>query len=265
MLFPFAIDQAEHLGASGVESVGVDIDAIDGVGKRGKPETSCEPLRKIVGAKVEAQAGSDEMKVEAGVADGGDTIAKIVEGARFQGKRDGDFQAFAEIEAVEGFLASELGELGDEVAENPAEVGAQGRDGGVVADVQGGELFGKGVATGLGESPLREVIREAFGEEVVRAESLKGVVEDRGVTATLETGEEFLKISGGLVADAGEVRDGEKFEGSFGGVHERVSGSRFGAGAFVGLSWQILNGSTAWGPESQALTQLFGTTEVVRS
>jgi hypothetical protein len=62
---------------------------------------------------------------------------------------------------------------------------------------------------------------------MVGAESLEGVVEDRGVAALLEAGEEFFEISGGLIADAGEIRDGEEFELGFGGVHGNSSWNRF--------------------------------------
>ena len=61
------------------------------------------------------------------------------------------------------------------------------------------------------------------------AEGLERVVEDRGVTALLEAKEEFFEISGGLIADAREIGDGEKFEWCFGDGHGNSSWNRIGA------------------------------------
>ena len=163
------------------------------------------------------------------MADGGDAVAKFVEIRCGEGKWHGDFEAIAEIEAVEGFLAAELRESGDEIAEDAAKIRTEGGDGSVIADVEGGELFGEGVAVGLGEGPLGEVVGETFGEEVVRAKGLVGVMENRGIATLLEPGQEFLEIPGGLIADASEIRDGEEFEGSFGDVHGSFSRNRVGA------------------------------------
>src|SRR6202035_1962232 len=215
MLSPFTVHKAKHLGARGVERVGVDVDAIDGLGKRGEPKAAGQPVREIIGAELQAKARGDEVEMETGVADGGDAVAKFVEGGCVQGKGHGFFNAFAKIEAVEGFLAAELGKRGDKIAEHAAEIGAQRGDGGVIANIEGGELFGEGVAIGLGERPLGEVVGETFGEKVMRAEGLEGVMEDRGITALLEAREEFFQIPGRLIADAGEISNGEKLKGSF--------------------------------------------------
>jgi len=223
MFSPFTVDQAEHLGARTVERVGVDIYVVDVFGESIEAEAGGQPVGKIVGPELQAKAGSDEMKMEAGMADGGDAVAEIVKVCGGQGKWHGDFQTLAKIKTVEGFLAAELGEGGDEIAEDTAEIGTQGGDGGVVANIEGGELFGQGVAVGFCEGPLGEVVGEPLGKEVMGAESLVHVVEDRGVAALLKARKEFLEISSGLIADAGEIGDGEKFERSFGDVHGNSS------------------------------------------
>jgi hypothetical protein len=228
MLSPLTVHQAKHLGAGAVERVGVDIDVIDVFSEGTEPQTAGQPIRKIVGAELQAKAGSDEVEMEAGVADGGNATTKFIEIRCGERKRHGYFEAFAKVEAVEGFLLAELGKGVDEIAEDAAKVRAESGDGSVIADVEGSELFGKGVAIGFGEGPLGEVVGETFGEEVVGAESLIGVVENRSVAALLQAGKEFLEIPGGLIADAGEIRDGEKFERGFGDVHGNSSWNRMG-------------------------------------
>src|SRR5258708_3040191 len=94
-----------------------------------------------------------------------------------------------------------VGERGEE----GGEVGGEGGDGGIVGNIEGGELFGEGIAIGFGEGPLGEVIGETFGEKVMGAEGLEGVVKDRGITALFQAREEFLQISRRLIADAGEI------------------------------------------------------------
>src|SRR6202795_2163073 len=231
MLSPFTVHKAKHLGARGVERVGVDIDAVDGLGKGSEPEAAGQPVREIVGAELQAKTRGYEVKMETGVADGRDAIAEFFERGGVQRERHRYFQAVTEIEPVERFLTAELGKSGDKIAEYAAEIGPEGGDGGVVADIEGGELFGERVAIGFGEDPLCEVVGETFGEEVVGAEGLEGVVENRGVTALLEAREEFFQISGRLIADAGEISNGKKLEGSFGDVQDNSSCSRFKAGA----------------------------------
>ena len=197
--------------------------------RESRPRLPASQLREIVGAELQAKARGNEVEMETGVADAGDAVAKFVEIRCGKGKRHGDFEALAKVEAVEGFLAAELWEGGDEIAQDAAEIRAESGDGSVIADVEGGELLGEGVAIGFGEGPLGEVVGEAFGEEVVGAEGLVGVVENRGVAALFEAGEEFLEISGGLIADAGEIGDGEEFEWGFGDVHGNSSWNRMGA------------------------------------
>jgi hypothetical protein len=178
MLSPFTVHKAKHLGARAVERVGIDIDVIDILGEGVEAETAGQPIRKIVGAELQTKAGSDEVEMEAGVADGCDAVAKFVEIGRGKRKRHRDFQAFAEVETVEGFLAAELGERGYKIAEDAAKIGSEGGDRGVVANIEGGELFSECIAIGFGESPLGEVVGETFGKKVVRAKSLESVVED---------------------------------------------------------------------------------------
>jgi hypothetical protein len=219
MLSPFTVHKAKHLGARTVERVGVDIYVVDVLGEGVEPEAGGQPIRKIVGAELQAKAGGDEVEVEAGVTDGRNAVAKFVERGYLWTTGHGYLQTFAEIKTVEGFLPAEFGKRIDEIAKNAAEIGAECGDGGVIANIERSELFGEGVTISLGEGPLREVVGETLGEKMVGTEGLESVVEDRSVTALLEAGEEFFEISGGLIPDACEIGDGEKFEWGFGDNH----------------------------------------------
>src|SRR5690242_17258561 len=101
MLSPLTVHQAKHFGARAVERVGIDIDVIDVFGEGVESQASGQPIRKIVGAELQAKAGGDEVEMEAGVADGGDTVTKFVEISGCERKRHGDFEAFAKVKAVQ--------------------------------------------------------------------------------------------------------------------------------------------------------------------
>jgi hypothetical protein len=223
MLSPFAFDQTKQLGARAVEGIGIDIDAIDAIGKGFKPEGIRQPVREIVGAQMKAETRGNEVEVKGGVAELGDGPMKFLEVGGRQTEGKGDFNAFAEVEALKGLLLAKFGLLLDEFADHAAQVGAESGDGSVIADVESGELFGEGIAIGVCENPLREVVRETFGEVMVTAESLKGVMEDGGVGAVFEAVEELGKGTGGVIADARQNSDGEELEGGFSGTQGSTS------------------------------------------
>src|SRR5260221_14475142 len=104
MLSPFTVHEAKHFGARAVERVGVDIDVGDGFGEGGEPQAASQPMREIVGGELQAKSRSDEVKMEAGMADGSDAVAKFVEIGCGEGKRHGHFQAFSKIKEIDGFL-----------------------------------------------------------------------------------------------------------------------------------------------------------------
>src|SRR5215471_12645252 len=219
MLSPFAFEEAEQLGTRAIEGIGIDVDAIDVVGQRSEAQGIGEPVREIVGAEMETQARRNKVEIESRVTEARDTEMEFVEIGSRQADGESNLKTFAEVEALEGFLAGEVGVLVDEVADDAAEVGAERGDGGVVADVESGELFGEGVAIGVGENPLGEVVRKAFGEVVVTAEGLIGVMKNGGIGAMLEAVEKLRERAGRMVPDLGEIGDGEEFEWGFGGGH----------------------------------------------
>src|SRR5262249_59626496 len=109
------------------------------------------------------------------------------------------------------------------ITDDAAQVGAQSGDGDVVADVQRRELFRKSVTIGVGEGPLREIVGEAFRQEMVAAERLIRVVEDGGVAALLKAGEQFCERRGRLIPDPSQVGDGEKLKRHDGSGHSSAS------------------------------------------
>jgi hypothetical protein len=92
------------------------------------------------------------------------------------------------------------------------QIGTQRGNAGIIADIEGRELLSESVAIDTGKNPLRKIVGRSFGKEMVDAEGLKGVVEDGRVATVLESGEKFGKGDSGSVADASEIRDGEKVE-----------------------------------------------------
>jgi hypothetical protein len=223
MLSPFAFDQTKQLGARAVEGIGIDIDAIDAFGKGFEPKGIRQPVGEIVGAQMKAQARGNKVEVKGGVAEVGDGAMKFLEVGGGQTKGKGDFNTFAEVEALKGLLLAKFVVLLDEFADDAAEVSAESGDGSVIADVESGKLFGEGIAIGVGENPLCEVVRETFGEVMVTAESLEGVMEDRGVGAVFEAVEELGQGTGGVIADASQSSDGEELEGGFSGAQGSTS------------------------------------------
>ena len=100
-------------------------------------------------------------------------------------------------------------------AHDAAEVFAKRRNRGVIANVEGGELLGEGIAIGVGKNPLRKIVGKTLGKKVVATEGLKSVMEDGSVAALFEPGEEFRESASGEIPDAREMGDGEEFKAEF--------------------------------------------------
>src|SRR5260221_4245833 len=160
-----------------------------------------------------------------------DAVAKFVE--RYSGTAEGhgDFDAFAKGKRLKGGRICEFRVLVAIVTDDAAQVGAQRGDGDVVANVQGGELFGEGIAIGVGKGPLGKIVGEAFGQEVMAAERLIGVMKDGSVAALLEPGKQFRQSGCRLIADARQMRHGKKLKWHGCGVHSRASLILFSATA----------------------------------
>src|ERR1700730_7873635 len=163
------------------------------------------------------------MKVEAGMAEVRDAIAKLVQRASAAAQGRGYFDAFAKIETLQRGLARKMGKRRAKLADKAAEIAAQGGDGNVVANVERGELLREIVAGGVREDPLREIVVKALGEEVVAPEGLKGVMEDGRVAALLEPRQQLGECAGRLVADSREIGNGDEVERGFNCVHTRAS------------------------------------------
>jgi hypothetical protein len=210
-----------------IECVGVNVDAVDVLREGHQTETIGESVGKIVGAQLQAQAGGDEVQEKTGVAETHNAVAKFVKVGGGETERDGYLNAFAKIEAFQGGLAGIFRMLFTEGAHDAAEVFAKRRNRGVIANVEGGELLGEGIAIGVGKNPLGKIVGKTLGKKVVATEGLKRVMEDGGIAALFESGEEFGESSGREIANSRELSDSEKFEASFEGVHRRISWQSF--------------------------------------
>jgi len=60
---------------------------------------------------------------------------------------------------------------------------------------------------------------------------LERVVKDGSIAALIESGKKLSERAGGLIANTGEVGDGEEFEGSGGRGHARAASNRVSASA----------------------------------
>jgi hypothetical protein len=216
MLSPLAVQKTQQLGARAIECIGVNVDAIDVLREGHQTEAIGEPMGKIVGPQVEAQAGGDEVKEKTGVAETHNAVAKFVEVGGRESEGDGHLHAFAEIEAFQGRLASMRRMLFTEGAHDAAEVFAKRGNRRVIANVEGCELLGEGIAIGVGENPLGKIVGKTLGKKVVAAQGLKGVVEDGCVAALFEPGEQFVEGTGREIPDAREIGGGKEFKASFG-------------------------------------------------
>jgi len=214
MFSPLAIQKTKQFGARAIERVGVNVNAIDVVGEGHQTETVCEPVGKIVGAQVETQTRGNEVKEEAGMAEARNAITKFVEVGSGESEWHGNLNALAEIEAFERGLAGKLRMFFAESTDDAAEILTKSGDRRVIANVEGGELFGEGIAVGIGKNPLGKIVGKTFRKKVVAAEGLKGVVKNGGVAALLEAGQEFSESASREIADAREIGNGEKFEAS---------------------------------------------------
>jgi len=216
MLSPLAVQKTQQLGARAIERIGVNVDAVDVLREGHQTEAIGEPVGKIVGAQLEAQAGGDEVKEKTGVADTHYAVAKLVEVGGGETEGDGHLDAFAEIEAFQGRLPGMLRTLFTEGAHDAAEAFAKSRDRRVIANIEGGKLLGEGIAIGVGKNPLGKIVGKTLGKKVMGAERLKRVMEDGSVAALFESGEEFGESSGREIANSRERSNSEKLEASFG-------------------------------------------------
>jgi hypothetical protein len=140
-------------------------------------------MRKIVCPELEPQSGRDEVKVETGVAKMLQALAEFLKGTRAPSEGHGDFDALAEIESLEGRLSRKLRLGCAKILNHAAKIAAQRRNRHVIPDVQRRELLGEVVPIRVREHPLGEVVRKTLRQEVVGAQGLKGVVENRSIAA----------------------------------------------------------------------------------
>src|SRR6266576_4888173 len=175
------------------------------------------------------------MKVETGVAEMRDAIAKLVQRASAPAQGRGHFDAFAKVETLQRGLSRKMRKRRAKLADEAAQIASQSGDGNVVANVERGELLREIVAVGVREHPLREIVGKTLGEEVMAAEGLKGVMEDGRVAAMLEPRQQLGECAGRLVDDSREIGNGDEVEQSFNCVHARAP-SPFRKNSIISIS-----------------------------
>src|ERR1700688_2829582 len=139
------------------------------------------------------------MKVERGVAEMLDGVAKLLKRFRSQPKWQRDLHALAEIKTIQRGLLRKSRVFGAIFADYAAQVAAQRRNRKIIADVERRQLLGQVFAAGVCVSPLREVIRKTFGKEVMDAQGLESVMKDGGATEFLKALGKFAIHAGGLI------------------------------------------------------------------
>src|SRR4029077_12531365 len=103
----------------------VDVNVIDIFGERSKPQTVGQPVGKIVRLELQPQARRDEMKVETGVAEMGDAIAKLVQRASAAAQGRSYFDAFAKVETLQRGLSRKMGKRRAKLGDKATEIATQ--------------------------------------------------------------------------------------------------------------------------------------------
>ena len=89
------------------------------------------------------------MKVETGMAEMRDALAKLVQRASASSQGRGHFDAFAKVETLQRGLSRKMGKRRAKLADKAAEIASQGGDGNVVANIERGKLLREIVAVGV--------------------------------------------------------------------------------------------------------------------
>jgi hypothetical protein len=76
-----------------------------------------------------------------------------------------------------------------EIADNTAQIAPERSNRSVIANVECRELLGQVIPIGGGERPLREIVGEAFREEVMDAKRLESVMKNGTVAAVFQAGQ----------------------------------------------------------------------------
>src|SRR5436309_10808845 len=159
------------------------------------------------------------MIVKRGVAQFAERVVEFPERADLEPERYGNLDGLAEVEGFEGVQFRLFGMGQAKVLDDAQQVGAQTGERNVVPNVQRGHFLGQPRTVARRKDPLREVVREALRQEMVPAQALVGVVEDRGVARTFQVPAKLGEIRSLLVSDTRQVGGGVKLEGVLGGVH----------------------------------------------
>src|SRR5437773_11957233 len=81
------VNGSDHFLTSRIDGVRINVDTVAPAGELGEAQTVLQPIREIVGLKLQAKTGRDEVVIEGGMADMSDPVAKLFERAGFQIER----------------------------------------------------------------------------------------------------------------------------------------------------------------------------------
>ena len=105
-------------------------------------------------------------------------LTEFLQRPRLQIERHADLDARAEIERLEGVAGNVVWMSVTEIVDSAAEGGAEIGNGEVVPDVNRAQPLCQPWPVQRGQRPLREVVREPFGEKVVLLQALERVIEN---------------------------------------------------------------------------------------
>src|SRR5271157_3299919 len=150
------------------------------------------------------------MVVEGRVAQLFQARSKFLQSVRFHTPRNRHFDGRTKIKGFESLLMSKLRVAGAIFRHDAKKVAAKFGKGKIVADVEPRQVFRQLRPVARGQDPLGKVVGEAFSEEMMTAQGLKGMVEDRCIAAKLQAFRQFRESDGLMVANSRQVRRGDK-------------------------------------------------------
>src|SRR5690242_13630358 len=109
------------------------------------------------------------MEIKGGVAHAFDSRAELLDGAGLIAEGNRNFEALAKIKALERSLPREIGIGVAIIRRDTAQIAAQRRYGQIIPNIEGRQLFRQIAVIGVGEHPLREIVRESFRQKVMAA------------------------------------------------------------------------------------------------
>src|SRR6266849_2556613 len=142
------------------------------------------------------------MEIKGSMAHPLDSSAEFLKCAGLIAEGNGNLDAFAKIESLQRRLPREIGIGVAIIRGNAAQIAAKRRYGQIIPYIQRRKLFRQIAVIRVRQRPLREIIRESFGQKMVASQCLKSMMKDRSVTAMFQPCQEFADRACRLTAEA---------------------------------------------------------------